>query len=67
VEKPERKRPLEDLDTCGMIILKWTLRDTEWDGVDWLDLPQHRDQWSALVNTVMHFQVLLNVGKFFSG
>jgi hypothetical protein len=26
-----------------------------WDGVDWIDLAQDRDQWRALVNTVMTF------------
>jgi hypothetical protein len=24
-----------------------------WDGVDWIYLAQDRDQWRALVNTVM--------------
>jgi hypothetical protein len=28
-----------------------------WDGVDWIDLAQDRDQWSALVNMVMNFRV----------
>jgi hypothetical protein len=23
-----------------------------WDGVDWIDLTEDRDQWMALVNTV---------------
>jgi hypothetical protein len=26
-----------------------------WDGVDWIDLAQIRDQWMVLVNTVMNF------------
>jgi hypothetical protein len=30
------------------------LREREWDGVDWVDLAQDRDQWRALVNTVMN-------------
>jgi hypothetical protein len=29
------------------------LREIGWDGVDWIELAQDRDQWSALVNTVM--------------
>jgi hypothetical protein len=29
----------------------------EWDGVDWVDLAQGKDQWRALVNTVMNLPV----------
>jgi hypothetical protein len=28
------------------------LREIGWDGVDWMDTAQDRDQWRALVNTV---------------
>jgi hypothetical protein len=28
-----------------------------WEGVDWIHLAQDRDQWQALVNTVMNLQV----------
>jgi hypothetical protein len=28
-----------------------------WGGMDWIDLAQGRDQWRALVNTVMNFTV----------
>jgi hypothetical protein len=30
------------------------LREIEWGGMDWIDLAQDRDQWRALVNTVMN-------------
>jgi hypothetical protein len=33
------------------------LRETGWDGVDWMEMAQDRDQWRALVNTVMNLQV----------
>jgi hypothetical protein len=33
------------------------LREIRWDGVDWIDLAQDRDQWRALVNTVMNLRV----------
>jgi hypothetical protein len=29
------------------------LREIGWDDVDWIELAQDRDQWRALVNTVM--------------
>jgi hypothetical protein len=33
------------------------LRDIGWDGVDWIALAKDRDQWRALVDTVMNFRV----------
>jgi hypothetical protein len=33
--------------------IKIDLREIEWDGMDWIALDQDRDQWRALVNTVM--------------
>jgi hypothetical protein len=33
------------------------LRETGWDGRDWIVLAQDRDQWRALVKAVMNFQV----------
>jgi hypothetical protein len=33
------------------------LREIGWDGMNWIDLAQNMDQWRALVNTVMNFQV----------
>jgi hypothetical protein len=47
--------------------IKVDLRDIGWDGMDWIDLAQDRDQWRALVNTVMNLQVPQNAGKFLSG
>jgi hypothetical protein len=32
------------------------LREIGWGGMDWIDLAQDRDQWRALVNTVMNFR-----------
>jgi hypothetical protein len=33
------------------------LRETEWDGMDWIDLAQDRDQQRVLVNMVMNLRV----------
>jgi hypothetical protein len=30
--------------------IKMDLREIGWDGMDWIDLAQDRDQWKALVN-----------------
>jgi hypothetical protein len=37
--------------------IKMDLRETGWDAMDWIDLAQDRDQWRALVNTVMNLRV----------
>jgi hypothetical protein len=33
------------------------LREIGWDGLDKINLAQDRDQWMALVNTVMNLRV----------
>jgi hypothetical protein len=33
------------------------LRDTRWDAMDWIDLAQDKDEWRALVNTVLNLRV----------
>jgi hypothetical protein len=33
------------------------LRETGWDGVDCVDVAQDRDQWRAIVNTIMNLRV----------
>jgi hypothetical protein len=40
------------------------LREIGWNGVDWIDMAQYRDQWRALMNTVLKLRVPYNAGKF---
>jgi hypothetical protein len=56
VGKPEGKRPLERPRRRWVDIIKIDLREVGWDGTDWIDLAQYRDQWRALVNTVMNLR-----------
>jgi hypothetical protein len=37
--------------------IKMDLIKIEWDGMDWIDLAQDRDQWRALMNTIVNVQV----------
>jgi hypothetical protein len=46
--------------------IKMDLREIGWGGMNWTDLAQDRDEWRALVNTVMNLRVLQNVGKLLS-
>jgi hypothetical protein len=46
----------EDQDVGGWTISKWILEIGR-DGVDWIDRAHDRDQWRALVNTVLNLRV----------
>jgi hypothetical protein len=41
--------------------IKTELREIGWGVVGWIDVAQDRDQWRAIVNTVMKLRVPLNV------
>jgi hypothetical protein len=55
-----KKRPLGKPRRRWVDNIKMDLREIKWDGMDWIDLAHDRDQWRALVNTVMNFRVPLN-------
>jgi hypothetical protein len=57
VGKPEGKRPLGRPRRRWVDNIKMDLGETGWDSMDWIDLAQDRDQWRALVNTVMNLRV----------
>jgi hypothetical protein len=60
VGKLEGKRPLGRRSRRWVNNIKMDLREIVWRDMDWFDLSKDRDQWRALVNTVMYFRVPLS-------
>jgi hypothetical protein len=56
VGKPEGKRQLGRFRRRWEDHIKMILKEKIWGGMDWIDLAQDRDQWRALVNTVMNLR-----------
>jgi hypothetical protein len=57
VGNPEGRRQLGKPRRRWVYNIKMDVREIGWDGMDWIDLAQDRDQWSALVNMVMNLRV----------
>jgi hypothetical protein len=57
VGKPEGKRPLGRPKCRLKDNIKMDLWETGLEGVDWIHLARDRDQWRAVVDTVMNFRV----------
>jgi hypothetical protein len=57
VGKPDGKRPLGRPRCRWVSNIKLDLREKGWNGMDWIDLAQDRDQWRALVKAVMNLLV----------
>jgi hypothetical protein len=57
VGKPEGKRPLGRPRRRWVDNIKIDLREIGCEGMDWIEVAQDRDQWRALVNTVMNLEV----------
>jgi hypothetical protein len=57
VGKTEGKRPLGRPRRRWENNTKMDLREIGWDGVNWIDMAQDRDQWRALVYTVLNLRV----------
>jgi hypothetical protein len=66
VGKPEGKRPLGRPRRRWVGNIKMDLREIGWDGMDWINVAQDRDQCRALVNAVMNLWVPQNAGNFLS-
>jgi hypothetical protein len=54
--KARGKRPLGRPRSRWEDNIRMDLRGIGWGGMDWIDLDQDRDQWRALVNTVMNLR-----------
>jgi hypothetical protein len=63
VGNSEGKRPLERPRHRWADNIKMDLREIGWDGMDWIDLAQDRDQWWALVNAVMNLRFNKTLGS----
>jgi hypothetical protein len=57
VGKREGKRPLGKPRLRWVNNIKMDLRVIGWDGVDWIDLAQDRDQWRALMIRIINFWI----------
>jgi hypothetical protein len=55
--KSKGKRPLGRPRRRWVNKIKIDLREIGWDGVDWIDVAEDRDQRKVLVNTVMNLRV----------
>jgi hypothetical protein len=57
VGKPEGKRSLGRPTRRQADNIKKDLRETGWNGVDWIDMALDMDQWRALVIMVLNLRV----------
>jgi hypothetical protein len=55
------KRPLGRPTRRWVDKIKMDLRDIRWDGMHWINLAQDKDQWRAVVNTVMNLSKAIHV------
>jgi hypothetical protein len=57
VGKPEGKRPLGIPRRRWVDNIRMNLVEVGWGNVDWICLPQDRDRWRFLVNSVLNLRV----------
>jgi hypothetical protein len=61
VGKPEGKRPLGRPRHRWEDNIRMELKETGWEGVNWVHLPQDRDQWQDFMNTITNLRVPLQM------
>jgi hypothetical protein len=57
VGTPVGKRPLQRPRRRWVVNIKIDLREIGWGSMGWIELAQDRDQWRALVNTVINLRI----------
>jgi hypothetical protein len=57
VGKPEGKREIGRARCRWENNIKIDFREMGWGDMDWIHMAQNRDQWRAVVNTVMNLRV----------
>jgi hypothetical protein len=57
VGKPGGKRPLRRPRRRWINKINMNILEIGWSDVDWIDLPQVRYRWRALLNAVMNLRV----------
>lgn len=57
VGSPEGKRPVRRARPVWEDNIKIDLKEIGWCGMDWIHPTPNRDQWRAVVSTVMNLQV----------
>jgi hypothetical protein len=65
VGKPEEKRPIRRSRHRFDDNIRMDLREIGWEVVDWIHLAEDRDQWLAVVKTVLNFMVPKGGGGLF--
>jgi hypothetical protein len=63
VGKPEANRPLGRQRSRWVDNIKMDLGEIGWDGMEWIKLAQDKDEWRALVNTMLYLGFLKMLGN----
>jgi hypothetical protein len=56
-EKSEKKRSLGRPKRRWEDNIRMDCREIRWEVVDWMHLTRDRDQWQALVNTIINLRI----------